>query len=402
MNNPQVETPAFAPAQWLRWIGALTFIGAGASFLVEGWTDAGIIKRQLLWAAGTLVLTVFGIGVVRRFRDATGGRVFLGLAAATIPAHFAQLGSALYAARSSIAGELGSIAIAGAIALLLLPPLALGMSALIRRRGRTLTLLMFVASAPLVIPSRDPAFVALLSAAQVGAWLLLEATLFKRDELFSSLEGAAARVMLLVPVTIMLVRNGYHDSGNIWVASTITCPSLLALVWPKLQQRERLVPVQVIGLVGLFIALPIFGLPTLALLLALSAVLLLGSELVAGRPVTLAWLSTFFFAGAALCAYSEHSWSTSLVIIPLGTIHALAAFRRRNARLFGASVLTTVTGSIAQLVQLMIMPQHDMWIAGAALGVTLLALSSVLDNQKARIQQLTARLHAHFQAERAA
>jgi hypothetical protein len=400
--NTQLETQTFAPAQWLRWIGALTFIGAGASFLVEGWTDAGIIKRQILWAAGTLVLTVFGIGVVRRFRDAIGGRVFLGLAAATIPAHFAQLGSALYAARSSGAGELGSIAVAGVIALLLLPPLALGMSALIRRRGRTLTLLMFIASAPLVIPSREPAFVALLSAAQVGAWLLLEATLFKRDELFGSPEGAAARAMLLLPVTIMLVRNGFHDSGNVWIASTIACPSLLALVWPRIQQHDKLAPVQVLGLTGLFIALPIFGLATLSLLLALSVVLLLGSELVAHKPVSLAWFAIVFFAGAAFFAYGEHTWATSLAIIPLGTIHALGAFRRRNASLFGASVLTTVTGTIAQLVQLVVMPKHDVWIAGAALGVTLLTLASLLDNQKARVQQLAARLQAHFRTERTA
>jgi hypothetical protein len=395
------QPSSFAPAQWLRWIGALTFIGAGASFLVEGWTDAGVIKRQILWAVGTLVLTTLGIGVVRRFQDATGGRVFLGLAAATIPAHFAQLGSALYAARSSIAGELGSIAIAGGIAVLLLPPLALGMSALIRRRGRTLTLLMFVASAPLVIPSRDPALIALLSAAQVGAWLLLEATLFKRDELFSSLEGAAARVMLLVPVTIMLVRNGFHDSGNLWIASTIACPSLVALFWPKIQQRENLAVVQVLGLAGLFIALPIFGLPTLTLLLALSAVLLLGSELVSARPVILAWGSSLFFAAAAVFAYGEHTWATSLAIIPYGTIHALAAFRRRNATLFGAAVLTTLTGAVAQLVELVVMPKHDVWIAGAALGVSLLALASLLDNQKARVQQIAARLQAHFRAEQA-
>ena len=66
----QPDMPAkFGPSAWLRRLGAVTFLVAGAGFLVEGWTDAGTLRRELSWALVTFCLTVLGILAARRLRE---------------------------------------------------------------------------------------------------------------------------------------------------------------------------------------------------------------------------------------------------------------------------------------------------------------------------------------------
>lgn len=401
-QTPASDTSAFAPADWLRWIGALTFIGAGASYLIEGWSDANVIKRQALWALGTLILTALGIVVVRR-RDARGGRVFLGLAAATIPAHFTQLGSALYDLHTHKQGEWSSVLVAGAVTLLLLPPLALGMTALIRRRGLLLSSMMFAFCVPLVVPSRDPAIVMAMAGALLALWLLLEATLFQSDPLFDSLEGAAARLMLVSPVLIALIRNGFHGTGALWLASSIGYPAATLLVWPKFSriQNAAVATLQWGGLAGMCLALIVLDVRALTFGLVFSTILLAASELIYTRPILLAWMGAMAFSTSAVLAFTTHGWATSLAIIPLGTLHALAAYRRRAGWLFSTAMFASLAGALAHLIQLAVFPKHGLWIAGAVLGVVLLTLASLLETHKARVQRVVARLQHHFDAEQA-
>src|SRR5690349_9851381 len=99
MNTEGQLEARFRPGTWLRWGGAITFLGAGVLFLLEGVDDDGALGRELSWAAITVVLSIFGIVAARAGRDAAGARVLLGLAAATIPAHFAQVGAQIWGFR---------------------------------------------------------------------------------------------------------------------------------------------------------------------------------------------------------------------------------------------------------------------------------------------------------------
>src|SRR5882757_1135499 len=200
MSAEQLETASkFQPSTWLRWLGTLTFLGAGGGFLVEGWTDAATLRRELAWFVVTLGLTVLGILAARGLRDAAGARIFLGLAAATIPAHFAQVGAETWA--YVVEGTSSRLAVVGASALLILlaPPLCLGVSALVRRRGVVLTSLLFALSCPLLLPSRDGDVAAGLAMVELLALVLLELRAFRHDPALQTIEGIAARALLLVP-----------------------------------------------------------------------------------------------------------------------------------------------------------------------------------------------------------
>jgi hypothetical protein len=397
-KSPEPKQKGLVLTRFLRWIGAATFIGGGASFLVEGWTDAGVFSRQLLWAVGTLIMTILGVVAARRWRDPIGARVFLGLAAATIPAHFAQVGSAIHALQVEHIGSVGAALGASGILVLLLPPLALGVSALVRRRGRTLATAIFVLSAPLLLPTRDPSWIAAIAGLQVGAWLLLEATLFRREALFDTVEGVAARLMLLAPVVITLVRNAFYPTTPIWVAATVASPSLVLLAWPALRglSGRRWMTVQATGVAGLAAAVALCVPPALPLALALGAVLLAGGEVVSSRPVVLAWCGAGFLAAGAVASYFEPGLTSALAVVPAGTLHVVAAFRRRNARLAVVTMVATLAATVAHLIGLVRLPRHDLWIPAVALSVLLLGLSSLLESRRAQLERVFSRLHQHF------
>jgi hypothetical protein len=404
LELPGAATPApkrLALASFLRWVGAATFIGGGASFLVEGWTDAGIFSRQLMWAAGTLVMTLLGVVAARKWRDPIGARVFLGLAAATIPAHFAQAGAAVHGLFVEHVGTTASVLGASAVLVALLPPLALGVSALVRKRGSLLATAIFALSAPLLVPTREPSWIAAIAGLQVCAWLLLEATLFRRDALFDTVEGVAARLMLLAPAVITLVRNAFYPATSVWVAAAVACPSLVLLAWPALRgfQSKPWASVQVAGVLGLAAAVALSVPPALPLALALGVVLLAGGEVVAGRPAALAWFGAGFLAAGAAASYFEPGLASALAVVPAGALHVVAAFRRRNAPLVLVTLVGTLAATVGHLVGLVHFPRHDLWIPAVGLSVLLLGLASVLESRKAQLERVFSRLRHHFASE---
>lgn len=399
MNAPS----ALRLSTWLRWLGAASFAGAGACFLVEGWTDANVFERQLSWAIGTLAMTLCGILSLRRFRDATGARVFLGLASATIPAHFAQLGSAFWALCQERVGAALQVFGACGILLALWPPLALGVSALVRRRARLLTGLMFVTGLPLLLPTRDGSLVALLCAFELACCLGLEAALFRRDAAFRTAEGLAARVLLFLPCCILLVRNAFYPSTALWVSALIGCPAAALLTLPRIWElRSRAAaPLQTAGAIGLCAA-ALVALPAAPWAgLVLSAIALSASEMISGCPKALAWTSAVVFAAAAAAALVDHNLWSALAVVPVGVLHALAAYRQRSAaRLVTATAITLVTSAV-HLVMLVHLPRHGVWIPAVALSVGLLALASLVESRRPQIERRLSRVQSHF-AERGA
>ncbi|HMJ14269.1 MAG TPA: hypothetical protein VK524_22795 [Polyangiaceae bacterium] len=383
---------------WLRALGAASFAGAGASFLIEGWTDPGVLKRQLLWALGTLIMSVCGIVAIRRFRDATSARVFLGLAAATIPAHFAQVGASLWALRSEGSGSLGEVLAAGAILLLLAPPLALGISALVRRRARLLVSLVFLTGCPLLLPTRNGDAIALLGVLELLLCLSMEALIFRRDALFRTLEGVCARVLVFLPCAILLVRNAFYPTTSWWLSALVGVPSAALLVVPRIWSQTRRVfgAAQLAGTLGLAAALVIVVSHAPALGLLLSAVALLASETVAGRPIALAWGAAGLLAAAAVASFIYPSvWALALAT-PIVGLHALCAFRRRALNLTLAVSGISFATLLGHAVQLVHLPTRQVWIPALALSVGLLALATFVEQRRERIERGFSRLQSHF------
>jgi hypothetical protein len=386
---------------WLRWLGAVSFAGAGACFLVEGWTDPNVFQRQLLWAAGTLAMTVCGIVSIRRLRDATGARVFLGLASATIPAHFAQVGAAVWALREEGVGTAPQVLGACGLLLALSVPLALGISALVRRRARLLTGLMFATGLPLLLPTREPSQIALIAILELGACLVAEAALFRQDPLFKTVEGLAARVLLFIPCAILLVRNAFYPTNALWLAALIGCPACALLLLPRIWElRSKLAALlQTAGALGACAA-ALVALPTTPWAgLVLSCVALAASEMVAECPKAFAWTSVLLFVAAAIASlFDANAWS-ALMVVPAGTLHALAGYRRRSVPLLGAAAVSTLAALAGHLILLVHLPKHGAWIPAVIVSVGFLGLASLVESRRSQIERGLGRLHSHFGAK---
>jgi hypothetical protein len=386
--------------RWLRWIGCLVFLGGACSFLVEGWTDEGVLGRTLAWAAVSLALTVLGILSVRRLRDATGARIFLGLAAATIPAHFAQLGATTWA--YWVEGTSRGVALAGAAAVVLLlgPPLCLGVSALVRRRGFALTALLFALSLPLVVPSRSGNLTAGLALAELGLLVVLELRFFRYDPVLATLEGIAARTLLAAPCAILLVRNAFYAPTPLWIAALMAVPGIVLLTVPHVCALGG-VPSRVLqacGMAGVLGALCATRMDPRLLGLTASVVALVGTRVTGIGPKLLGRVAAAAFVATtgaiAIC------WSPlyGLLALPVGALHALSAYERRSLPQLVLTGLASVVALTVHLAALVRLPSHGIWVAPAALGIALLWLASLFERHRAKVDRVRLRLVSHFGA----
>jgi hypothetical protein len=381
-------------------MGCLVFVGGASCFLVEGWTDEGVLGRELAWAGVTLALTVLGILSVRRLRDATGARIFLGLAAATIPAHFAQLGATTWAYWVEGTSSAGALAGAVALVIVLAPPLCLGVSALVRKRGFALTSLLFALSLPLVVPSRGGHFVAGMALAEVGLLIVLELRAFRYDPELATREGIAARALLAVPCTILLVRNAFYPVTPGWIAAVLGAPSVVLLALPRVREVGALASriLQASGMVGLVGALCATGMDPRLLGLTASVVALAGTRMTDIDPRLLGRIGVAVFVASTAVIAIVWTPLYGLLALPVGALHVLSAYERRSLPRLVVTALASVTALAVHLLQLVRLPPHGIWIAPAALGIALLWLASLSERHRPALDRLWLRLASHFGA----
>ncbi|MDD9944779.1 MAG: hypothetical protein OXU20_27305 [Myxococcales bacterium] len=383
----------------LRALGATCFVAAGASFLVEGWADSGVLQRQLLWGGGTVLMTIFGVFAARRYRDPLGARMCLGLAAATLPVHFAQLGAAVWALRLEGLRVGASVLFAGLTVLALGPVLALGLSALARSHARRLVGLLFAVSAPLLVPTRDGDLVAAFSLVQVAVLLAAEIRTFGRDPLFRTLEGYGVRAILVLPWVIMSSRNLYYASTPCFRASLVGLPALVVLVVPALWPVARgyRAPLQAIGVAGVAMAVGLVSPSGAPLAMALGVVAVGGAEISEGTiSRLLGWAGAVALACCAGLAWVDPDPLLALSILPLGVLHVVSAYRRRAAWQLAFALGLSLIACAGHLRGLVVLPAERLWVPGVIGSVVLLAAASAAERHRGEIERIVGRLRTYM------
>ncbi len=397
MSTERTDT-RFALSAWLRRLGAVTFLGAGALFLFEGVADAGALRRELLWTGVTLALSFFGIFVARAARDAAGARVLLGLAAATIPTHFAQVGGQLWSWRVEGTESLEGVVLGGALLVLLAPPLSIGVSALVRGRGALLTSLLFVLSCPLLLTTRNGDAIAACVVVEVFALLALELMVFRNDPRMKTFEGLSARAMLLVPPAILLLRNAFHPSTSAWVAALFVAPSIVLLALPHLTSWRGSLSraLQAASVVGLALGVVVFCGSAPWVGLVLSVVGLLGTKACVDEPRILAQLGLAAFVVSVAVVSVAPDARNAALIVPVSILHFLAAHRLRSLPHLIVTLVATLAGVAGQLAPFIRFPLHDRWILVAAAGMALLLLATLVERYRGRVDRIVSDLESQF------
>jgi len=391
------ETPT---SRWFRWVGTLTLVFGGAWFLLDGWSDSHVLSRQSTWAAITLALALSGVVAARRYHDRLGARLCLGLAAATLPLHFAQLGSACFDLSTGRTDLTFAVLLSAAIVLALVPVLALGGAALFRRWAWPFTALLFGLSCPLLLPTRAGDPIALLVAGELLVLVVVEVSARRQGARFESWNAHAARALLFVPLLILLGRNTLHEITRSWVsASLVTLATLLFFTGRRVPLgRSTRGVLDFAVVVCAAVAASMLALTLSTACLAFAGGILLSCAFCHPRSPAqgLVWLGT-----TTLCALGWWAWFAAS---PLVTLTALAlcggyltlAYHRRSASGSVAHLLLAINLVASAAVSLVRFPVSFGWLLPTTLGISLLLLGSSLQSSSSWPRRAWAKLTGHF------
>ena len=387
---------------WLRSIGVAALCGAAVAFLVQGWAEQTTLTRELSWAALTVFLTLFGVYAVRKLGDAAGARVALALAAASIPVHFAVVGSAFWSYWREGLGSFGDVLAAALVLVPLAPALGLGATALVGRGAAGLTACLFSSCAVLLVPTRDGDVVAALVSAQLVVLALLERFAWSRDVRFGTREGGYARALLVAPVVILLVRNADYPATQLWYASLLLLPSVLVAALPRLVVLPSRIDAgaRLLGGLGVSAAV-IVALPdTLWAYLAVSGVLVAGAFGTRLDARLFAAGALLVFGGAALASLVQTDLVYALAVVPAGVLLTGLGFHRRCRELAVAAPLATLVGLGGQVAARVSWPAQQGWMVAAAIGAGFLVVASIIDNRRDRLARLWSKMNEHWAGRR--
>ena len=389
-----------AIGRFFRWAGVLALVSAGIAFLVEGWTDPHLLPRQLAWAGITLALVVSGVLSARRFRDPLGARVCLGLAAATIPLHFAQLGGALFELHRDGLATPSSVLLSGCIVLLLVPVLALGGAALVRRWAVPFTLVLFALGCPLLLTTRAGDAIAWFGLAELSVLVSLDLLVLSRRADLEGLEGAAVRALLCLPLFILLGRNAPHEMTRLWFAALFATPGALLLLGARRIDETRGFRAFAEVLAGALLALAgclasaSWSAGPVAVATALIAVVALSRNTRQMQGV--GWCGTLALGGAVVTGFAASSHFATCLGIAVSAGYVALAYRRRALGWCAANACVAFGLAAGLLVSLIAVPVYFGWLLPAVVGLLMLVLGSSVQSPHSRGGRAWASLTEHF------
>ena len=238
--------------QALRWLGTTALVVAAMIYMIQGVSLANTMERHWAFFVITAILGGLGVYFGLAAREVKGGRTFLGIAAASVPVHFSQLGGMIH----SLVGEApanmpealvfsatsaaATAATAAATIGLLAPLTYFCFSIYGRSRALPLTIVYFLTNAAILIPMRGSGIVAaviVLTAAMIrGA----DYYFFTDDARLKSFEGTILRCMFGTIILTLIGRSLFYPMGAPYFSMLLAAGGLaLFFDLPRFLEQER-------------------------------------------------------------------------------------------------------------------------------------------------------------------
>jgi hypothetical protein len=317
----------------LRYIGVGVLIASMATFMFQRWDTMTQVSRYFTFLAFTAGVCVSGLLCGLKIGENKGARTLLGAVVTLIPIHCAQIGAFIYSRVANGVSESSYpsyfyfmaptrtdavfVAVGGLLALL--PMAYMAYSVLARKHAKQLLLLGCGVSAALLVPTRDPLFVAGLVAV-AGALAYIGERSFGSIVELKTREAFVARLVPFIALAMLIGRQSslYRPTTVLHGVEMALLSALLFGILPQFFKEKGLV----------------WASENVSLITTMIAALLFGDAVISG----------FNLSG---------SFAAPLVVgLPLTVVYALMAHRAREAGVVfrAISALTLFVTGVAELL----------------------------------------------------
>jgi len=416
-RHDDVEQTSPAPGRkitaFLRWCGSILVVFSAASFLIQGHEDMLPAYRYWITLAFTLLLCGCGLVCAYAFRETKGTRIFFALATGFMAVQVSQVSAMLHGYLFSAAEPMSPLLgwwqfddislLTVAVNLLvtlgvLIPVVYAGFTMLARRRRGALSGAFYLGNALLLLPLREPGWMAVLLA---GLLLFLRHNdrNVRDDSTMKLAEGIAARAIVWIPALIMLGRSLLYPGSFLLDVTLLGFAALWLIRDIHNITRSPILILwsQALGTVGAVLAWlavaqhfeGVFAATHAFTLLPIAALMFLLADTVVGA-------ARLYRSGAALIALTACflDMQSAVMVAPVltmavGIALGVAGLKYREKVPFLAGMLCFVGGLLYYAQYAVVFYQASPWLSSIALGLGVLLLASYIENKEKVILQKT-------------
>ncbi len=399
----------------LRLLGAAALLIAMYSFLVKGWQSGNDVFRYLLMLGHTGALAAIGLASGHWLKESKGARLLLTLALVSVPVNFAILGAFIYSQTPAIdvshyphyiawtAGSLQNALLTSAGAMVVLVPITvLGFTVLARSLSKKLSWLFLLSNAILLLPLRDPQWIALVALALAGVTLFFTYKTAAEHTTAKTQEGVTALALQLLPLAVLTGRSLWLYSLDLWLVTVMAITLFIIMRQISLYLQPGSLPREVLDGLSL--------LPALSVTLCLSAALYDAMTFPAALALPIGALTSAAMVydisrrNQRKAGIYRHigAWGLTLSLVANLTVFdnllamlacvitglalLMGGYQAQQRSLFSAGLVLLTIGVLRQCYALVLHFNLGSWASLAALGIASILVASTLEARGGRIK----------------
>ncbi len=403
----------------LRISGVVILLVAAYQFIMRDVVGDNILGSYYTFLGFTIALAAGGWFCAKRWKDSAGGRTLLGLTAIILPVHLAQHAAFIYARYQGLTdstwyigyGELTLLM--GVSVPILIATTWLGYAGWLRKLSSTLAPLYIIMNFALLLPFRDPDFIAIQVLLMAIPSIVIVGNLSKKHSILRSPEGIIARLAFIPPIAVLVGRNLVEVEGSYLLLSLVLVTLGVVCNYTIVRECKMKGTRNVFRVFGIINFLAAFSLTLntnnliteflpevpgyvqslLFLSLTYSILMVRAEDTRNLRSVTilLVTITLGFFTLLDL-----FDW-IGFIAIAIGLISVVIGFHMRELFELVNGTFMILFGVIYYAV--LAISQHDSisWIALAGLGLAVVIGASFLEGRKFTWHQLKARTQETFE-----
>lgn len=399
----------------LRGIGALAIIVSLYTFLARGWDASSDLFRYLIFLGHTGALAGIGLVSAKIIKEAKGARLLLILALLSIPINFAILGAFIYSSSAnaiaiqyphymtwSMESFRSSINLTVIATIIMVPISLLGFKVLVRNMHKQSSIFFLSISGLLLIPFRQPEWVAILALVAGIAVFLFHRLQLRKVLTHKTLEGKIAFLLHFIPIAILLGRSFWLYAFDSILLSSATFIAFIAIRQITINMSEKQILRICLEIVSVGLSLmcatslshALFNLSlTNEITLVFTTLVMSGmifemSLRGKSRALNYRILATLIFTVGLIFNFLLYTnLLTAFVLLASGALLMIVSFIFQQKALFISALALITCGLWYQFSQLMMVFDFNYWIALASLGIVAIVSGSYLEANAAKIKQ---------------